>query len=191
MRTTPLTDRFRHLIIRASSFSCTHRKRLRPNPRRSVSGSIGRSEKFARGFERDMRGFLNRVTVSAATDRRKCYRFDFILHRKLQRIAVAICQCPRFVMLPAPSDRTDCVNDKASWQTISTRDFSFAGTTTAQRTTLGEQFRACGTVNRAIDAGTAEERCICRVHNRINIQFSDVAADDLDSAVGILHRSMY
>jgi hypothetical protein len=46
-------------------------------------------------------------------------------------------------------------------------------------------------MNCAIDAATAKERCVRRVHNGINVQFSDVAADDLDSAVGSLHRPMY
>ena len=94
-------------------------------------------------------------------------------------------------MFPAGPDRTDGVNDESSWQTISGRDFSFAGTTTAQRAAFGEQFGACGAVNRSIDAATAKERCVRRVHNGINVQFSDVAAEDLDSAVGILHRSFH
>jgi hypothetical protein len=66
-----------------------------------------------------------------------------------------------------------------------------AGFTTSERAAFGEQFGACGTVNRAVDAATAEERCVCRVHNGINVQFSDVALDDLDSAVVILHRSFH
>ena len=94
-------------------------------------------------------------------------------------------------MFPAAPDRTDGVNDESSWQTISVRDFSFAWTTTAQQAAFGEQFGACGAVNRAIDATTAEERCVRRVHNGVNVQFSDVALDDLDSAVGILHRPLY
>ena len=76
------------------------------------------------------------------------------------------------------------MNDESSWQTISARDFRFAGSTTAQRAAFGEQFGACGAVNRAIDAATAEERCVCRVHNGINVEFSDVAAEDLDLAYG-------
>src|SRR6476660_7211405 len=92
-------------------------------------------------------------------------------------------------MFPAGPDRTDGVYDESSCQTISGRDFSFAGTTTAQRAAVGEQFGACGAVNRAIDAATAEERCVRRVHDGINVQFSDVALDDLDSAIGVLHQS--
>jgi len=68
---------------------------------------------------------------------------------------------------------------------------SFAWKTTAQRAAFGEQFRASGAVNRPIDAATAEKRCVRRVHNGINVHFSNVAAEDLDSAVGILHRAMY
>jgi hypothetical protein len=81
------------------------------------------------------------------------------------------------------------VNDESSWQTISARDFSFAWTTTAQRVAFGEQFGACCAVNRAVDAATAEERCVCRVHNGINLQFSDVALDDIDLATVIFLRT--
>src|SRR6476469_2323442 len=107
------------LDIRHSSFS----KRLTvrvvnvfaPDDENYFLGIIIYREKFARPCECNLRGFLNRITVSAATDCRKRQYFDFIFHRKLQRIAVAICQCSRFVMLPAAPNRADCVNDKASW----------------------------------------------------------------------------
>ena len=132
-------------------------------------GIIVSCEKFARRFECNLRGFLNRITVSAATDRRKRQCFDFIFHRKLQRVAVAICQRLRLAMFSTTPDRPDCVNDESSWQTISARDFSFAWTTTAQRAAFGEQFRACGAVNRPIDAATAEKRCVRSVHNGVNV----------------------
>ena len=93
-------------------------------------------------------------------------------------------------MFPAAPDRTDGVNDEASRQTISMRDFSFAWATTAQRAAFGEQFRACCAVNRAIDAATAEERCVRRVYNGINAQSSDVATEDFNSAGGILHEAL-
>ena len=83
-----------------------------PNNENHFLDLIARGEKFVRRFERNVRGFLNRIIVSAATDRRKPYRSDFIFHRQLQRIAVAIHQYPRFVMFSAAPDRSDCVNDK-------------------------------------------------------------------------------
>jgi hypothetical protein len=102
---------------------------------------------------------------------------------------VAICQRSRFVVFPAAPDRTDGVDDNARWQTISTSHFGLAWTTTAQRAAFGEQFGACSTVNRAIDTATAEKRCVRRVHNGVNLQFSDVAAEDFNSAGGILHEA--
>ena len=159
-----------------------------PNNENHFLGLTIDREKFARRFECNLCGFLNRITVGAATDRRKRQCFDFIFHRKLQRIAVTICQRPRFVVFPAAPDRTDGVNNESSWQTISTRDFSFAWTTTAQRAAFAEQFGACCAVNRAIDAATAEERCVRRVHNGISVQFSDVTAHDIDLATGIVLR---
>ena len=68
--------------------------------------------------------------------------------------------------------------------------FASPGSTTAQCAAFGEQFGACSAVNRAIDSAAAEKRRVCRVHNGINVEFSDVAVDDLDSAVGILHESL-
>ena len=65
--------------------------------------------------------------------------------------------------------RPDCVNNEPSGQTISARDFSLAWTTTAQLSTFREQFRACGAVNRAIDAATAEKRRVSSVHDGVNV----------------------
>ena len=73
---------------------------------------------------------------------------------------------------------------------IAAANLRLAGLATAQRAAFGEQLGACRAVNRAIDSAAAEERRVCRVHNRINVQFSDVALDDLDS-VWILHRSFH
>ena len=60
--------------------------------------------------------------------------------------------------------------------------FASPGFTTAQRAAFGQQFGARSAVNRAIDTATAEERRVCRIHNRIDLQFSDVALDDIDLA---------
>jgi len=55
-----------------------------PNNEDYVLGIIAHREKFARRFDGNLRCFLNRKTVRAATDRRKRHFFDFIFHRKLQ-----------------------------------------------------------------------------------------------------------
>ena len=82
------------------------------------------------------------------------------------------------------------MNDEASRQTITACNLRFPGQTTSERAAFDEQFGARRAMNRAIDTTTAEERRVRRVHNGIDVQFSDVALDDLDSAVGILHRHL-
>jgi hypothetical protein len=72
-------------------------------------------------------------------------------------------------MFPAAPNRTDCVNDKPSRQTIAAYNFSFAWATTAERAALGEQVRARGAVNCAIHAATTEERCVSSVHDRVHV----------------------
>ena len=177
---------FRHSFVigRHSSFLKRFTIRLvnvfAPNNENHFLRIIAYREKFTRRLECNARGFLNRITVSATTDRGKRQCFDFIFHRKLQRIAVAICQALRLAVCSATPNRPNCVNNEASRQAIATRNLCFPGTTTAQRAAFGEQFGACGAVNCAIDAATAEERCVRRVHNGINVQFGDVAADNLN-----------
>ena len=83
---------FRHSFVIGHSsfviFGAPHdrrRKRLRPKQRKSLSGDLSLTARNSRvALNCNLRGFLNRITVSAATDRRKRQCFDFIFHRKLQ-----------------------------------------------------------------------------------------------------------
>ena len=82
------------IVIRISSFlrhsSFLKRLTIRvvnvfaPNNENHFSDLIAGGEKIARRFERNARGFLNWITVSATTDRRKRDRFDSVLDRNLQ-----------------------------------------------------------------------------------------------------------
>src|SRR5262249_48942820 len=119
------------------------------------------------------------------------YCFDFIFHCNLQRVVVAIRQRQCFVMFPSMPNRSDCVNHEASRQTIAARYLRFAWPTTAERAAFGEQFGPRDAMNRAIDTATAEQCRVRRVHNRINLELCDIAAEDFDFAVGILHESLH
>src|SRR5207244_2376641 len=149
-------------------------------------------EEFSGGFYSDLCSFLEWVAVDAATDRRKGYRLDFVFHRNLQRIPVAICQGLRLAMCPAMPDRSDGVNDESSGQTIAASDFRFTGFTAAKCTAFRKQLRSRGAMNRAIDSSAAEKRRVRRVHNRIDLELRDIAADDIDFAIQIfLHEQSY
>ena len=83
-------------------------------------------------------------------------------------------------MVSAAPDRPDGVNDEPRWQAISASDFRFAGLTTAECSTFGEQFGTGSTMNRAVHSAAAEKCRVCRVHNRIDFKLRDVPADNLD-----------
>ena len=163
---------------------------LDPNNEHHLPDLIVHSEEIPRRFERNLRGFFDRITVRATTDRRKRDRSDFIFQRKLQRIAVAICQSLRFVMFSAAPDRPHSVNHEANRQVIAAGDLRFAWLTTAERAAFGQQFGTGGTVNRPIDTATTEKRRIRRVHNGINLELRYVTAEDSDFVLGIFHESL-
>src|SRR5437868_5626761 len=72
------------------------------------------------------------TAICAATDRRKSNRLDSIFQHELQRAPITICQDLRLVAFASSPNRTDRVNDKTRWQTISASDFRFTGSTTAE-----------------------------------------------------------
>src|SRR6266480_5730493 len=83
------------------------------------------------------------------------------------------------------------MNNEPSGQTISSSDFRSAGWTTAQRPAFGEQFRAGSAMNCAIDSSATEKCGVRRVHNGIDFELSDIAADNLNFAASILHGSLF
>jgi BRCT domain type II-containing protein len=81
------------------------------------------------------------------------------------------------------------MDDEAGSQTISASDFRFPGFTTAERSTFDEQFRSRRAVNRAIDSAAAEQRCVSRVYDGVDLELRNVSADNVDSAICFsLHR---
>ena len=88
--------------------------------------------------------------------------------------------------LSSSPNRANCVNDITGGQTMSASNFRFTGSATAEGPTFREQLRASPAVNRAIDSATAEERRVRRVYDGIDIEFRDIALDDLYLRVRIL-----
>jgi len=143
-------------------------------------------EEISRGFYCDLRRFRDRITICAATDRRKSNRLDAIFNRELQRAPIAIRQDLRLMAFSSSPNRANCVNDKTRRQTISASNFRCTGSTTAEGPAVRKQLRASPAVNRAIDSATAEERSVRRVYDGIDIEFRDIPLDDLDLYVLIL-----
>jgi hypothetical protein len=87
-------------------------------------------------------------------------------------------------------DRSDGVDDESSGQTIATSDFRFTGFTAAKCTAFPAQFRTGSAMDRAIDSAATQKRRVRRVHNRIDLELRDIAADDIDFAMGIFVHKM-
>jgi hypothetical protein len=83
-------------------------------------------------------------------------------------------------------NRANCVNDKTRRQTKSASNFRCTGSTTAEGPAFCKQLRASPAMNCAIDSATAEERRVRRVYDGIDVEFRDIALDDLDLRVLIL-----
>src|SRR5207249_10556746 len=63
-------------------------------------------------------------------------------------------------------------------------DFSFALSAAPNGSTLREQFWSGSAMDRAINSAATEQRRIRGVHNCIDVQLGDVAADDIDLSCG-------
>ena len=146
------------------------------------------SEEISRGFYSDPRCFPDRITIRATTDGWESDRLDFILNRKLQRIPITIDQDLTLMVFSSSPNWANRVNYEPGRQTISPSNLRFTGLATADRPAFCEQVSASGAMNRAIDSSSTEKRRIRRVYNRIDIELGNVAAKDVDLAIGILHQ---
>ena len=63
------------------------------------------------------------------------------------------------------------------------RGQSFRETRSSNLATLFENFCSARTMNRPVNAAATEERGICRIDDRIDVLFSDIADDDAHAAV--------
>src|SRR5262249_6301364 len=91
-------------------------------------------------------------------------------------------------------NRPDGMNDVKRLQLAAGGNYRFAGRQTFRKTratdlpTLFEDFRSAGTMNCAVNAAAPKQRRVCRVHDRLDILFRDVADDNRDAA---LEKSLF
>lgn len=83
-----------------------------------------------------------------------------------------------FVPIAAMPDRSDGVDHVPRRQAVSSGDLGIAGLATVKPAAFGQQFRAGGPVDRAIDPTAAEQGFVGGVDDGVNAQACDVADDD-------------
>src|SRR5437660_3940910 len=82
-------------------------------------------------------------------------------------------------------ERADGVDDKTRGQIVSASDFRFTRLATAECPALREKLRSSGAMNGAIDSAAAKQRRIGRVHNCIDGECGNIAANDVDLDIHI------
>jgi len=87
---------------------------------------------------------------------------------KLDRTAIAGGQQVVLTIAAAIPYRTDGMDDVFCFQAISAGDLGATGHAAIERAAFGEQLRPRGTMDRTVDAASAEERRICGVDDGVN-----------------------
>ena len=143
-----------------------------------------RGEERPDRLRRDPGGGVRRVAVDPAADRRERDRFAPPLRRGGQRVAVAGGEPLGFAVPPAVPDRADGVNDPLRRQVEAGRDPHLPGRAPHAGGDLGDrpagrrQPRPGGAVDRPVHPAAPQHPFVRRVHDGIDRQRRDVAADD-------------
>src|SRR5579884_2174985 len=166
-------------------------RRLVPEHKDNFLDVVVGCQELASGFDGHLSGFVDRISVSAAADRRKSDGFDSVFRCQPQRITIAISQRLGLAPVASAPNRTDGVNDKPRRQPIALCYFCFARPTAAKRPAFLEQFRAGGAMNRAVNAAAAEQRRISCVHDAVGSNFGNVSPNNLDFVLKVfLHARL-
>ncbi len=126
----------------------------------------------------DARGAVGGKAIDAGGNGGKRNRYETLRLTKLDRAAIAGCQCLGFTLPAALPDRTDRMNDVACRKVITFGDLDVAGLATIKRAAFRNEFRASDAMDRAVNAAATEQRCIRSVDDGVNAQRRDVGDDD-------------
>lgn len=94
------------------------------------------AEDVARGFNRDVRSFRQRIAIRTTTNCRERDRVNLVLDRDPQRIAITTSKSFRFAPISSGPNRPNGMNNEARRQIVSPRNFRVTRPTTAKDATL-------------------------------------------------------
>src|SRR2546425_1044566 len=86
----------------------------------------------------------------------------------------------RLAVAAAPPDGPHRVNDVAGGEQPRARRLRVTDVAAAQQTTLCEQLRPRGAVDRAVDPASTKQGGVRGVDDRVDVLFGDVTANDVD-----------
>ena len=91
------------------------------------------------------------------------------------------------VLLVHGEDRANGMDDVACWKPMAARHFRLPDLAAAQLAAFLKETWPCGYLNGPVHAAATEQGFVRGVHDRVNVQFGDVALTDLHSALVALH----
>src|SRR5262245_10232778 len=129
------------------------------------------------------RGKVGWKTIDAGRDRGVCDRFQLAGRGQIEGGTVTARQQGLFVLATAGPYRSDRVDDVPGFQPVPARDLGRAGVAAAEGAAFFQQLRPGGAMDRAVDAATAEQGAVRRIHDRIDIKRGDVGDNDLENGL--------
>ncbi len=127
---------------------------------------------------------LDGKSVDAGAYGRKGNGCDAVFQRQTKGVLVGAPQKCLLVVCSAPPDGSHGVDDKSGSQMAAAGNDRLAGRTFALRCpdsfALFENPRSTGTMNSSIDASTAQQAGVCRIHNGVGILDRDIAANQCE-----------
>jgi hypothetical protein len=118
---------------------------------------------------------IGRKTVDASADGGKRNGPDSVFASEFETPPITGCEPFVFVAISSVPNRTHGMEYPPGGQLKAGCGFGVSSGATVQPAAGFEQFRTCGTVDGAINAATAEQRGIGRVHNCIHGKPGDIA----------------
>jgi len=125
-------------------------------------------------IDRYLGRLLDREAVCAGADAGECDAVQMVPGGKVEGVAVAVAQECGLAGRPAGPHRSDRMDDVSRRQLVAAGQFGLAGCAAAELPACLEQTRAGRAVNRAVHPAAAEQRGVCRVHDRVQRQRRDV-----------------
>ncbi len=130
------------------------------------------------GFRnRDVCGTFHRKPICAGTDRWKSECSDGVLCGDGKATPVATCQEFVFISVTVTPDRTDGMNDPFGWQPVTFGDFGLARGPSAQFSAFFQHFGPGCAVDCSINSAPAQQCCVRRINNRVDLLPGDVTFD--------------
>jgi hypothetical protein len=126
-------------------------------------------------FDRDTGGPFRWKSVDACADGWESDGADVVLPGKFETTPVAVGEEIVFAAIAPVPDGTDCVEDPLGGKFEAGGSFRVSGRTAVKFAAGGEEVRASGTMDGAVNTTTAKQRSVGCIHDGVDLLVRDVS----------------